>query len=88
MSVVCISIVDKPYLQTLAQLAKTLNSACHEFDTHYYLIGAKVMEIWLIANNLPTYRTTNDADLVIYVTTADNYHEFRQYLIEHDTTLR
>jgi predicted nucleotidyltransferase len=83
MSVVCISIVDKPYLQTLAQLAKTLNSACHEFDTHYYLIGAKVMEIWLIANNLPTYRTTNDADLVIYVTTADNYHEFRQYLIEH-----
>ncbi len=80
---ICISIVDKPYLQTLAQLAKTLNNACQEFDTHYYLIGAKVMEIWLIANNLPTYRTTNDADLVIYVETADNYHEFRQYLINH-----
>lgn len=83
MSDICISIVDKPYLQTLAKLAKTLNSACQEFGTHYYLIGAKVMEIWLIANNLPTYRTTNDADLAIYVTTANNYHQFRQYLIQH-----
>lgn len=85
MEAISIETKGNDYLVCLKGALREIENACREFNTGYFLIGLKAVDIWLISLNKQPFRATNDADLTVFMETPEQYKAFADYLIQNNT---